>query len=51
MMNRVSVVIVVALMTFLGIASQVSAQVSGAEQSRMELRLSLIHISEPTRPY
>ena len=49
MMNRVSIVIVVALMTFFGMASQVSAQVSGAEQSRMELRQAHQAMQEAAR--
>ena len=49
MMNRVTIVIVVALMTFFGIASQVSAQVSGAEQSRMELRQAHQAMQEAAR--
>jgi len=49
MMKRVSAVIVAALMIVLGMASQVSAQVTGTEQSRMELRQAREAMQEAAR--
>jgi membrane-associated protease RseP (regulator of RpoE activity) len=49
MMKRVSAVVVATLMIVLGMASQVSAQVTEAEQSRMELRQAREAMQEAAR--
>ena len=49
MMKKVSVVVVAALMVALGMASQVSAQIAGSQQSRVELRQARQAMQEAAR--